>query len=296
MTKSGTFMYHPHADEMVQMAMGLMGSLVVHPRDPSLNRVDRDFAFVMASYDIEPGSFTPKVNTMLDFNLFTWNSRVFPGIDPLVVRKGDRVRVRVANLTMTNHPIHIHGHHFAVALTDGGWVPASARWPETTSDVPVGAIRAVEFVADNPGDWAFHCHKSHHVMNAMGHGVPTMIGVDHRGVAKKIARLVPDYMVMGEKGMADMGEMEMPLPDNTLPMMTGAGPFGPMEMGGMFTVVKVREGLARGDYRDPGWYRHPPGSVAYEWKGEAPRAERTAAPPTGGMEMNVRKPPGRSGH
>jgi FtsP/CotA-like multicopper oxidase with cupredoxin domain len=296
MTKSGTFMYHPHADEMVQMAMGLMGSLVVHPRDPSLNRVDRDFAFVMASYDIEPGSFTPKVNTMLDFNLFTWNSRVFPGIDPLVVRKGDRVRVRIANLTMTNHPIHIHGHHFAVALTDGGWVPASARWPETTSDVPVGAIRAVEFVADNPGDWAFHCHKSHHVMNAMGHGVPTMIGVDHRGVAKKIARLVPDYMVMGEKGMADMGEMEMPLPDNTLPMMTGAGPFGPMEMGGMFTVVKVREGLARGDYRDPGWYRHPPGSVAYEWKGEAPRAERTAAPPTGGMEMNVRKPPGRSGH
>ena len=60
---------------------------------------------------------------MTDFNLWTWNSRVFPGIDPLVVRKGDRVRVRIGNLTMTNHPIHMHGYHFEVTGTDGGWVP-----------------------------------------------------------------------------------------------------------------------------------------------------------------------------
>jgi FtsP/CotA-like multicopper oxidase with cupredoxin domain len=294
MPKSGTFMYHPHADEMVQMAMGMMGSLIVHPRDPSLNRVDRDFAFVMASYDIEPGARTPKVTTMLDFNLFTWNSRVFPGIDHLPVRKGDRVRIRIANLTMTNHPIHIHGHDFSVALTDGGWVPKSARWPEVTTDIPVGAIRAIEFVADNPGDWAFHCHKSHHVMNAMGHNVPTMIGVDHRGVAEKIRKLVPDYMVMGEKGGAM--DHEMPLPENTLPMMTGKGPFGPMEMGGMFTVVKVREGLARGDYSDPGWYTHPRGTVAYEWKGDAPAASRPAAPSTQGPAQFKAKKPGASQH
>ncbi len=295
MPKSGTFMYHPHADEMVQMAMGLMGSLVVHPKDANFNRVDRDFAFIMASYDIEPGSFTPKVTTMLEFNLFAWNSRVFPGIDPLPVRKGDRVRIRIANLTMTNHPIHIHGHDFAVALTDGGWVPKSARRPETTTDVPVGAIRAIEFVADNPGDWAFHCHKSHHVMNAMGHNVPTMIGVDHRGIAEKIAKLVPDYMVMGEKG-GSMGEMEMPLPENTLPMMTGTGPFGPMEMGGMFTVVKVREGLARNDYKDPGWYQHPVGTVAYEWKGEAPATERRPGADAQREAITVRKPAGHAGH
>jgi len=111
-------------------------------------------------------------------------------------------------------------------------------------------------------------------MNAMGHNVPTMIGIDHRGIAAKVARLVPEYMVMGERGMADMGEMEMPLPDNTLPMMTGAGPFGAIEMGGMFSVVKVRERLARDDYRDPGWYRHPPGTVAYAWEGEAPTPSR----------------------
>ena len=76
--------------------------------------------------------------------------------------------------------------------------------------------------------------------------------------------------------MADMGEMEMPLPDNTLPMMTGFGQFGPIEMGGMFTVVKVREGLDRDDYKDPGWYKHPEGTVAYEWKGEAPAAPRAS--------------------
>ena len=290
MKHSGTFMYHPHADEMVQMAMGMMGSLIVHPRDPKLMPVDRDFAFLMASYEIEPGAYTPKVAEMLNFNMWTWNSRVFPGIDHLVVRKDDRVRIRMGNLTMTNHPIHIHGHNFAVSCTDGGWVPRSARWPETTIDVPIGSLRAVEFIADAPGDWAFHCHKSHHTMNAMGHDVPTMIGVDHRGIVEKVNRLVPDYMVLGERGMADMGEMEMPLPENTLPMMTGAGPFGPIEMGGMFTVVKVREGLARNEYKDPGWYKHPPGTVAYEWKGEAPNAARGDQSPPAAIALRASKP------
>jgi len=262
--KSGSFMYHPHADEMVQMAMGMMGSFVVHPLDPKLHRVDRDFVFVMNNYDIDPGSYMPKVMTMLDFNLWTWNTRVFPGIDHLVVRKDDFVRVRVANLTMTNHPIHMHGYDFPVTLTDGGWVPESARWPETSIDVPVGAIRAFEFKATEPGDWAIHCHKSHHTMNAMGHNVKTFIGARQRDLTRSVRRLVPDYMAMGSTGMAEMGEMEMPMPDNTLPMMTGFAQFGPIEMGGMFSVVKVREGLASGDYKDPGWYKHPEGTVAYE--------------------------------
>jgi FtsP/CotA-like multicopper oxidase with cupredoxin domain len=265
MKKSGTFMYHPHSDEMVQMAMGMMGSIVVHPKDPAQHRVDRDFIFLLAAYDIDPGSYTPRVAQMTEFNMWTWNSRVFPGIDPLPVRLGDRVRIRMGNLTMTNHPMHVHGHTFEVAGTDGGWVPPGARWPEVTVDVAVGQMRAIEFVADNPGDWAFHCHKSHHTMNAMGHNVPTMIGVQQKDLAKKMNALVPDYMGMGQAGMADMGEMEMPLPDNTLPMMTGQGPFGAIEMGGMFTVMKVRRDLQRGSYADPGWYRHPKGTVAYEY-------------------------------
>ncbi len=276
--KSGTFMYHPHADEMVQMAMGMMGFFVVHPKDPAFRRVDRDFVFLMAAYDIDPGAYVPKVAEMTDFNMWTWNTRVFPGIDPLVAAKGDRVRVRFGNLTMTNHPIHMHGYDFKVSCTDGGWVPEAASWPEVTIDCAVGQMRAFDFVAGNPGDWAIHCHKSHHTMNAMGHGLATFIGADKKETAKKIKKLVPDYMPMGTAGMADMGEMEMPLPDNTLPMMTGFGPFGPIEMGGMFSVVKVREGLASGNYKDPGWYQHPQGTVAYEWTGPAQKTERSAAP------------------
>ncbi|WP_312161951.1 multicopper oxidase family protein [Massilia timonae] len=289
---AGTFMYHPHADEMQQMAMGMMGFWVTHPKNPRQHAVDRDYVMLLSSYDIEPGSYTPRTNTMLDFNLWTINSRVFPGLDPMVARLNDKVRIRVGNLTMTNHPIHLHGHRFEVAGTDGGWVPKSARWPEVTTDVAVGQMRAIEFVADAPGDWAFHCHKSHHTMNAMGHDVPTLIGVDHRGVAEKINKLVPGYMVMGDKG-GSMGDMKMALPHNTLPMMSGDGPFGNLEMGGMFTVLKVREGLQRGDYRDPGWYSHPAGSVAREWTDDVPAptsapAATPAAP--AGPALNARKP------
>ncbi|HEY2256701.1 MAG TPA: copper oxidase [Variovorax sp.] len=295
--RSGTHMYHPHADEMTQMAMGMMGSFVVHPKDPGRMKVDRDFVFLLAAYDIEPGSATPRPSQMTDFNLWTWNSRVFPGIDPLVARTGDRVRVRVGNLTMTNHPIHMHGPCFEVTGTDGGWVPPSARWPEVTTDVAVGQMRAFEFDAV-AGDWAIHCHKAHHTMNAMGHGhaVPNMIGVDHRGIAERIARLVPDYMVMGDKGMADMGSMEMPLPDNTLPMMTGTGPFGALEMGGMFSVVKVRDDVKRGVYEDPGWFKHPRGSVAREYTGDVAPAPRAAAAGSDNDTPSVRKPSGHSEH
>jgi len=108
---------------------------------------------------------------------------------------------------------------------------------------------------------------------------------------------VPDYMVMGERGMADMGEMQMPLPDNTLPMMSGRGPFGPAEMGGMFTLLKVRKGQKAGDYSDPGWFRHPQGTVAREYTGELPAAARAAAPvpKKQSVPLDVRKPSGGHG-
>ncbi|MDP3265342.1 MAG: copper oxidase [Sulfuricurvum sp.] len=265
--QSGTFMYHPHADEMVQMAMGAMGMFIIHPKNPKEHRVDRDFCFLLSSYDIAPGTYTPNPSTMTEFNLWTFNSRVFPGIDSMNVRQGDRVRIRVGNLTMTNHPIHMHGHTFEVTCTDGGWVPKSARWPEVTTDVAVGQMRAIEFVAKHEGDWSLHCHKSHHTMGPMGHSVPNMIGVKQDDIAEKISDLLPDYMYMpmGKGGMAemsDMADMGMALPENTLPMMSGQGPFGPIEMGGMFTLVKVRKNQPKGDYSDPGWYAHPKGSVA----------------------------------
>jgi hypothetical protein len=100
-------------------------------------------------------------------------------------------------------------------------------------------------------------------MNAMGHDVVNLIGVSKRTLARTVKSVSPDAMAMGSDGMGMMGEMQMPLPDNTLPMMTGFGQFGPIEMGGMFTVMKIREGLAADDYKDPGPYKNPPGTVAH---------------------------------
>ena len=263
--QSGTFMYHPHADEMVQLAVGMMGMFIIHPRRPERPRIDRDFAIMLHEWAVHPGTYRPDPAVMLDFNIFTFNSKVFPAIDHLVVKTGDRVRIRIANLSMDEHPIHIHGHAFRVTGTDGGRIPPQGQWPETTVLVPVGAVRDVEFVADAPGDWALHCHKSHHTMNPMGHDVPNTLGVDQQGLEQHIRELIPGYMAMGETGMAEHAEHagHMQGPENTLPMMMGKGPFGNIEMGGMFTVVKVRDRLASYD-RDPGWYDHPKGTVAYK--------------------------------
>ncbi|MCL4757863.1 MAG: copper oxidase [Rhodocyclaceae bacterium] len=305
--RPGTFMYHPHADEMVQMAMGMMGFWVTHPRtrDPRISEVQRDFCFLLNAYDIDPGSLVPKINTMTDFNLWTFNSRAFPGIDSMNVRLGDRVRIRVGNLTMTNHPIHLHGHEFEVTGTDGGPTPPGSRWPEVTTDIAVGQMRQIEFIADEEGDWAFHCHKSHHTMNPMGHDVPTMIGVDHRGLVGRIQKLEPEYMMMGERGMADMKAMPMMLPEQTLAMMAGSGPHGPIGMGGMFTTFKVRRDQKPGDYSDPGWYAQPSGTQAFEWLGDLPEPARFSAESLNAgevpglrrsaLEIQVRKP-GSSSH
>ncbi len=249
----GTLMYHPHSDEMVQMAMGMVGFFIIHPKRPERPAPDRDFCIMLQEWFIPPGGATPNPMVMLDFNNFTFNAKAWPGTAPLVVKTGQRVRIRYGNVTMDNHPIHLHGHNFEVAATDGGRIPKAARWRETTVDVPVGTTRDIEFTADAPGDWILHCHKSHHTMNAMSHDVPNMIGVDQKGVEEKVRKQLPGYMAMGETGMGNM--MDMGRPKNTLPMMAGKGKYGPIEMGGMFTILKVRDGLKT--YDDPGFYDAP---------------------------------------
>src|SRR6266581_78840 len=261
--QTGTLMYHPHFDEMTQIALGMHGFFVIHPRDAAVRRADRDFAIFLNEWFIKPGTATPDPTVMFDFNVFTFNSRVFPGTDPMLVRIGDRVRIRVANLTMDSHPMHIHGHRFFVTGTDAGPIQQSAWIPENTVNVPVGATRDIEFVADNPGDWAFHCHKSHHTMNQMGHGLPNLLGVDATNTEQRLNALTPGTMVMGTTGMGDMSEMQqmMATPRNSIAMRGGDGPHGAIDMGGMFTVVKIRKQI---DYdRDPGWYQQPRGTSAY---------------------------------
>jgi hypothetical protein len=134
--------------------------------------------------------------------------------------------------------------------------------------VAVGQTRNIEFIADAPGDWAMHCHMTHHVMNQMGHGFPNMVGIKPDGLDETLRPLLPAYMTMGHTGM-DMGKMAevMPYPRNTISMKGGQGPFDYITMGGMFTIVKVRDQLKSYD-EDPGWYKHPPGTVAMKASNE----------------------------
>jgi FtsP/CotA-like multicopper oxidase with cupredoxin domain len=258
-THAGTFMYHPHADEMTQIAFGMVGMIVVHPRRPDARRV-RDYALMTHEWKIPIGAGRPDPLAMNDFNVLTFNSKAYPATEPLVAETGDLVRIRLGNLgPMDHHPIHLHGHAFEVVETDGGTVPPSARHPDTTVLVPVGAVRVIEFVA-NAGDWAFHCHMTHHTMNQMGHDAPNLVGADVRGLDDKLNKLVPGYMTMGDTGMGEM--MRMKMPKNSISMLGGKGPFDDIDMGGMFTILKVRDKLAPG--ADPGWYEHPAGTVADE--------------------------------
>ena len=172
---------------------------------------------------------------------------------------------------------------------DGGDIPESAQWPETTVVVCPGQTRDFEFVAIE-GDWAMHCHKRHHPMNPMGHDVPNMMGVNQKGVEDQVKKLVPGYMAMGEKGMEEHAAhaKHMEGPENTLPMMGGDGPFGNLGMGGMFTVVKIHPDLPpirdAEDYMgrvklpgDLGWFKNPPGTVARTIHARKPAAPKPAS-------------------
>jgi manganese oxidase len=261
----GSHMYHPHADEMTQMALGMMGLFIIHPKAGETVAIDRDYAFILHNFALHPGTRRPDPSVMQDFDLWTFNSKTFPAIETLVARTGERVRIRVGNLSMWNHPIHLHGVQFFVTGSDGGRWPRSQWRSEVTEIVGVGQMRDIEFTAI-PGDWAFHCHMSHHTMGPMGHEIPNTLGVNQKGLEEKVREMLPGYMAMGENGMAehqdhtDSGHMQGP--PNTLAMMAGKGPFGNIEMGGMFTTVKVRDDLPKGSYADPGWYQHPKGTVA----------------------------------
>lgn len=256
----GTYMYHSHRDEMTQQALGMMGMFVIHPR-VNARRPERDFVLLTSEWKVLPGARRPDPNEMLEFNVLTFNGKAFPGTAPLMVQQNDRVRIRLGNLSaMSHHTIHIHGHAWTLTETDGGVIPPSARWPEVTQLVPVGNTRTLDFVADNPGDWALHCHMSHHTMTQMGHAGVNVLGVDAAAIDRAVQPILPAYMTMGTDGMGDMGAMGMKVPANSTPMFGAPGPHGYIDMGGMFTVLKVRPKL--GPHDEHGWWDPPPGTLA----------------------------------
>jgi manganese oxidase len=233
--QTGTYFYHPHG--AMQEAIGMVGLFIIHPKVAYTPAVDQDFALITQEFDIQGANDTPDTTSMT-FHWLTFNGRCGPYITPLVVRQGNRVRIRILNFSsMDHHPIHLHGHTFWVTGTEGGRIPESAWIPGNNVLVGVAQVREFEFIANNPGDWMMHCHMFHHMMNHMVSGV----GPGSRGLAKG-KKGDPRYKVPGfpqETGMmAMMSPAEMARVTRN-PLTRGMRPHWPMGVMGLMTVVRV---------------------------------------------------------
>ena len=169
--QEGTYFYHSHM--AMQEMMGMLGAFIMHPKQPYVPVVDKDFVILLQEYAVLPNNVVPNSMNM-EFNWLLMNGKAGPDITPLVVRQGDRVRIRLINLGMDHHPIHLHGHTFQVTGTEAGRIPESAQYPSNTVLVGVAQARDIEFVANNPGSWMLHCHMPHHMMNQMSSNVGPM--------------------------------------------------------------------------------------------------------------------------
>ncbi|MBX9723608.1 MAG: multicopper oxidase domain-containing protein, partial [Candidatus Obscuribacterales bacterium] len=163
--QTGTFFYHSHV--AMQETIGMMGMFIVHPKIAYDPPVDRDFVLVYQNFYVMSNQ-TIADTSLMDWNWHTINGRSGPFTTPMVVRHGERVRVRLVNFSpVQHHPIHFHGHTFWLTGTEGGRIPESAWIPRNNTLVGVAMAQDFEFVANNPGDWIFHCHMTHHMMNHM---------------------------------------------------------------------------------------------------------------------------------
>jgi hypothetical protein len=217
--QAGTYFYHSHM-AMQEMA-GMLGAFIMHPREAYTPHCDKDFVLHFQEYAVLANNTVP--NTMkMEFNWLVINGKAGPAATPLIVRQGDRVRLRFINLGMDHHPIHLHGHTFHVTGTEGGRIQPSAWWPGNTALVGVGQARDVELVANNPGDWMLHCHMPHHMMNQMSTGVmgePTTNGPLSQARSKAAMRDMQQQMSRGEpktSGEQMAGMMAMDMGENAM--------------------------------------------------------------------------------
>ncbi|MBV9405047.1 MAG: multicopper oxidase domain-containing protein, partial [Acidobacteriaceae bacterium] len=251
--QQGTFFYHSHM--AMQEMLGMLGAFIMHPKAAFGPRVDKDFVYLLQEYSLLPNNTVP--NTMnMEFNWLVLNGKAGPAVTPMIVRLGDRVRIRMVNLGMDHHPMHLHGHTFYVTGTEGGRIPEIAWIPGNTVLVGVAQARDIEFVANNPGDWMFHCHLPHHMMNqmissvgpltrdasmpGMQHDMAGMEGMQHGGMQmgndiSKDANHVPGFPqdAYMEGSMMAMDDTEK-RPENT-----GLRPGWSGFMQGMMTFLRV---------------------------------------------------------
>lgn len=163
--QAGTFFYHSHFP--MQEAFGMAGFFIIHPKVAWDPPVDRDFGLLFQNFRIDWTQTIPDSMSM-DWNWHTINGRSGPYTTPLVVRHGERVRIRILDFSpQQHHPVHLHGHTFWTTGREGARMPKSAWEPRNNTLVGVAQSTDFEFIAFNPGDWLLHCHMVHHMMNHM---------------------------------------------------------------------------------------------------------------------------------
>jgi manganese oxidase len=162
--QEGTFFYHSHG--AMQEMMGMIGFFVAHPERAYRPHADHDFGVILQEWAVLPSNTVPNTSAM-EYNWLTFNGVSAPAITPMIARLGSRVRLRIVNLGMDHHPIHLHGNQFVQTGTEGGRAPESSWYPMNTVLVGVAQARVVEFEAKYPGSWMVHCHLPHHMMNSM---------------------------------------------------------------------------------------------------------------------------------
>ena len=166
----GTFFYHSHDNPDRQQALGLYGALIIHPKDPAIDR-SYDYqkeAVIQLQEWTEKNGYTfpsmPMEGAMPNF--FTINGKAYPDTQPIRMKVGERLRVRfIGTQGAFVHPMHIHGGPFEIVETDGNPVPRAGRWTKDTVDVGPGERYDVIWTARRPGRWLLHCHIAHHTTN-----------------------------------------------------------------------------------------------------------------------------------
>lgn len=234
LNQHGTFFYHSHF--AMQEMMGMFGMFILHPKEPYAPPVARDFGIVIQEWAVLPNNTVPNTLSM-EFNWLTFNGKAGPACTPMLVKQRERVRIRMINMGMDHHPIHLHGNQFAVTGTEAGRTPQHLWYDQNTVLVGVAQARDIEFDAKYVGDWMLHCHLPHHMMNQMasmvgpvmptGHGLHTGAGMEEgMGIVRQGNALSPELGPAFGRGLGLAADVER-ITSNLIgpqPMQTGSTP------------------------------------------------------------------------
>lgn len=164
---AGTHMYHCHVNSPQHIDMGMVGALIVEPKDKRREpKVDFERVLVLDDWYVnENGDHEPMAHPAMihQANYFTVNGKAFPAIEPIKLVQGQRVRVRMINVGYQVHSMHLHGHSFLITHRDG----RRLKDPPEQDSILIGPGERYDlvFTAANPGLWLFHCHVVPHVTN-----------------------------------------------------------------------------------------------------------------------------------